>query len=117
MQVSTTRALILRSAKGALDIIQSDNTSESIRSLAPLRAHRRVILDELAASGPMSGTIPRTTRREGTTSGYHRIYNYEIRAQMKYLEVFGDSGTSITSTRALALNTHNCRDRDRFITA
>ncbi len=104
----------IREGEHLLDIIQTDNTSESIWIFS--RYYELTgdpsLLDELAASWEYVLSHPAYNEEGGDdiVAGYYRIYNcgWALRAQMKYLEVFGDSTySSYVDSCAGYLNTHN----------
>jgi hypothetical protein len=104
----------IREGEHLLSIIQTDNTSESIWIFS--RYYELTgdasILDELAASWTYVLNHPAYNEEGGDDilAGYYRIYNcgWALRAQMKYLEVFGDSTYVVYADSCAGyLNTHN----------
>jgi hypothetical protein len=104
----------IREGEHMLDVIQTDNTSESIWIFSRYfeLTGDSAILDNLAASWAYVLAHPAYLEEGGDDiyAGYYRIYNcgWALCAQMKYLDVFGDSTyRSYADSCAGYLNTHN----------
>ncbi|MFH1680659.1 MAG: FlgD immunoglobulin-like domain containing protein [Candidatus Eisenbacteria bacterium] len=104
----------IREAEHLLDIIQTDNTSESIWFFSRFfeLTGDSSLMGNLAASWTYVLNHPAYNEEGGgdVVAGYYRIYNcgWALRAQMKYLEVFGDSSyVGYADSCAGYLNTHN----------
>jgi len=104
----------IREGEHLLDIIQTDNTSESIWIFSRFfeLTGDSSLLDHLAASWTYVLGHPAYDEEGGDdlVTGYYRVYNcgWALCAQMKYVEVFGDSSyMDYADSCAGYLHTHN----------